>query len=163
MKPAFEGPAREARPGPARVRAGARAWAPDAAGAAAAAAFLALLLLYRHVFVEPREWGAACAAAAAPAACGPRAALLWMQYQGFWGGIALLLGVWAFVGSPLPVAVAAVAFGAAGTVNYNATFGMLGAVLGAWAWLRRPDRRPDRHPAGDARPGGSSRARDGSA
>jgi len=31
--------------------------------------------------------------------------------------------------------VGAVALGIAGVINYNASFGMLGAALGAWAWL----------------------------
>lgn len=93
------------------------------------------LFLFRHAYVEPREWGAVCAAASPPFACGFRAALLWMQYQGLWGGTALALGIWAFVGAPFGATVAAVALGIAGVVNYNATFGMLGAALGAFAWI----------------------------
>ncbi|MDU7523585.1 MAG: hypothetical protein E7K72_19735 [Roseomonas mucosa] len=74
------------------------------------------MALYRHLYVEPREWGALCLdLSRAPLACRPRAALLWLQHWQLWG---------------------------AG--NYNASWGMLGAVLGAWAWIgdaMRP-RRP---------------------
>jgi hypothetical protein len=97
------------------------------------AAWLAALLAYRHVYIEPREWGAICAAASPPLACLPRAGLLWMQHYGLWGGIALALGVASFIGAPLTVW--AIAFGIAGVVNYNASFGLLGAAIGFWAWL----------------------------
>lgn len=99
----------------------------------ALAVWLAALQLYRHHFVEPRAWVDACAATAPPFACVPRQALLWAQHWGLLGLAALLLGVAAFMGAPL--AVTAVAAGIAGVVNYNATWGMLGAALGAWAWL----------------------------
>ncbi|MCW3475999.1 hypothetical protein [Limobrevibacterium gyesilva] len=107
----------------------------DATGLAAVAMWLAVLLAYRHAYIEPRVWGALCAAANPPLACAPRAALLWLQHWGVWGLSGLALGVAAFAGAP--VAVAAVAAGAAGVVNYNATWGMLGAALGAWVWIRR--------------------------
>jgi hypothetical protein len=107
----------------------------DWAGLAVAALWLAGLLAYRAYYVEPRVWGAVCAATPAPWACLPRQALLWAQYWGLWGLAALGLGLAAFLGAPVaPVAVAA---GIAGVVNYNATWGMLGAALGAWAWIRR--------------------------
>ena len=107
----------------------------DWAGLLSVALWLAVLLAYRHLYIEPRAWGAACAAAAPPLACLPREALLWAQYWGLWGLAALALGLAAFLGAP--VAVAAVAAGVAGVVNYNATWGMLGLALGAWAWIRR--------------------------
>ncbi len=107
----------------------------DAIGLAVAAGLLGLMLLYRHVYVEPREWGALCAAAAPPWACRPRAALVWMQIHQIWGGAALLLGLWAFLGAPFALRVAAVALGAVAVANYNATWGMLGLLLGAWAWI----------------------------
>jgi hypothetical protein len=109
----------------------------DWIAAAFVAAALALLVLYRAWFVEPREWGAVCVATPAPWACTPRAALLWLQMEGLWGFSGLALGLWAFLGGPFAVAVGAVALGAAGVINYNATYGLLGAALGAWAWLRR--------------------------
>ncbi len=92
---------------------------------------------YRAAYIEPRAWGVLCAAAAPPLACLPRAGLLWLQREYLWGGIALLLGMWAFLArGPRFVALAAMAVGIAGVENYNATWGMLGAALGAWGWLR---------------------------
>ncbi|MBN8889792.1 MAG: hypothetical protein BGP12_21315 [Rhodospirillales bacterium 70-18] len=97
------------------------------------AGWLGALLAYRAAYVEPREWAAACVAASPPLACLPRAGLLWMQQYGVWGGGALALGLAAFLGAP--VAALAVAAGIGGVVNYNASFGMLGLALGAWAWI----------------------------
>jgi hypothetical protein len=108
----------------------------DWIGGAVVAIALAALMAYRAEFIEPRAWGAACAAAAPPLACLPRAGLLWLQQYGLWGLGGLALGLWAFLGGPFAAAVGAVALGAAGVVNYNASFGLLGAALGAWAWLR---------------------------
>ncbi len=121
----------------------------DYAGLAVVAAWVAALLVYRQIVIEPREWGAICAAAGAPLACAPRAALLWLQNWQLWGAAALTLGLAAFVGAGFWAAVAAVALGAAAVINYNATWGMLGMALGAWAWLRRhSDRRPNPSRAG---------------
>ena len=106
---------------------------------------LGAMLGYRAAYVEPREWGALCAAAAPPLACAPRAALLWLQHWQLWGAGALGLGLWAFLGrggGGFPVRVAAVALGAVAVANYNATWGMLGLALGAWAWIGAADRRP---------------------
>jgi hypothetical protein len=113
----------------------------DWVGFCVVALAVAALLAYRSVFIEPRSWGAVCAAAAPPLACLPRAALLWMQQFYLWGGLALGLGLWAFLlRAPFAVRVAAVVAGVAAVVNYNATWGMVGAALGVWAWLR-PARR----------------------
>ncbi len=109
----------------------------DFLGLAAIGLAIAGLMLYRARFIEPRDWGAACTAASPPLACAPRAALLWLQEYGLWGGGGLALGLWAFLGGPFVACVAAVAVGAAGVINYNASFGLLGAALGAWAWVRR--------------------------
>lgn len=110
----------------------------DWLGLAVVATSLGALILYRQLYVEPREWVAVCAAAAPPPACLPRAALVWLQHWYLWGTGALLLGLWAFSpGGPFAVAVAAVALGAAAVANYNATWGMLGLALGAWSWIRR--------------------------
>jgi hypothetical protein len=124
----------------------------------AVALLVALLLLYRAVYVEPRAWGAACAAAAPPLACAPRAALLWLQQHYLWGAGALALGLWAFAGGrwgrrgaaggPFLVAVAAVVLGIAAVINYNATWGMAGAALGAWCWIRRDALRGASPPSG---------------
>ncbi|MBW8270724.1 hypothetical protein [Caldovatus aquaticus] len=116
----------------------------DWIGLAVAAGVLGLLLLYRALHVEPRAWGAACAAAAPPLACHPRAALLWLQHWQLWGGGALLLGLRAFLGGPFWVRVAAVTLGAAAIANHNATWGMLGLLLGAWAWIGGAGRQAPR-------------------
>lgn len=111
----------------------------DWVGLAVVVAATAGLIAYRAAFIEPRAWGAVCAAAAAPVACVPRAALLWLQREYLWGGIALALGFSAFLlRLPFWVRVAAVVVGIAGVENYNATWGMVGAALGAWVWLRDP-------------------------
>ncbi len=99
------------------------------------AASLAALVAWRRLGVEPREWGATCAVPAPPLACAPRAALLWLQQWYLWGAAALLVGLAGLRGAPFAVTVAAVAFGAAAVANYNATWGMLGLALGAWAWI----------------------------
>jgi hypothetical protein len=100
------------------------------------------LIAYRAVFIEPREWGAICAAAQPTLACMPRAGLIWLQRYYLWGAISLLLGIWAFAWrAPFAVQVAAVVIGIAAIENYNATWGAAGAALGAWAWLRRDDER----------------------
>lgn len=108
-----------------------RAWT----GLLIALAALAAMLAYREIWVEPRAWGALCAAAPRPLACEPRAALLWLQHWQLWGGSALVLGVWAFLGGPHAARVAALAMGMIATVNFNATWGMLGAALAIWAAL----------------------------
>ena len=53
----------------------------------------------------------------------------------FGGGGALALGLWALLGAPFVIRVAAVALGAVAMANYNVTWGMVGLVLGAWAWI----------------------------
>ena len=116
----------------------------DWVGLAVVAACTAGLIAYRYVYIEPRAWGTICAAAeGAPVACYPRAALVWLQREYLWGGIALALGLWAFLArGPFVVCVGAVMVGVAAVENYNATWGMVGAALGAWAWLRyRPKDR----------------------
>lgn len=118
------------------------------------ACWLGALLAYRQVYVEPREWGAVCAAATPPLACLPRAGLMWMQHYGLWGGLALALGLAAFAGAP--VAAWAMAAGIAGMVNYNATFGLLGAAIGFWAWLSPVS--PTKAAAAAARPEAPARS-----
>ena len=69
----------------------------------------------------------------------PRAVLLWGQHWELWGAGALGLGLWAFLRrAGVPLCAAAVALGVAAVVNYNATWGMVGAALGAWTWIGRP-------------------------
>lgn len=113
-----------------------KAWTgQDWLGVAIVAASIAGLILYRALYIEPRAWGAICAASSPPVACAPRAALLWLQRYELWGLISLALGLAAFLfRGPRPLAVAAMVIGAAGVENYNATWGMLGLALGAWSW-----------------------------
>lgn len=119
----------------------------DLYGIAAVLASLLLVLTYRQSFVEPREWVALCAQSTPPIACAPRAALGWLQHWQLWGVGALLLGGWAFLlRAPFAARVAAVALGAVAAVNYNATWGLLGAALGAWAWIRPEPGRRDEAP-----------------
>ena len=107
-------------------------------GLATVAAVTALLILYRLYFLEPREWGAACAAAAPPLACVPRAALIWLQGQYLLGAAALALGLAGFAcGGAFAAQLGAVLAGVAAIENYNATWGAIGLALGAWGWLRR--------------------------
>jgi hypothetical protein len=110
----------------------------DLAALLVLALWLGGLLAYRAAYVEPRAWAAACAATTAPFACVPREALLWMQQYGLWGGAALALGLAAFLGAP--TITLAIALGLGGVANYNATFGMLGLALAAWAWISPPSR-----------------------
>ncbi len=133
-------PLQPRRLGPSGRRPGMIPARRDAVGFAVVAGAVAALVLYRHAYIEPREWGAICAPGApnAPIACLPRAALLWLQYQYFWGLGALALGLWAFLGGPFWIRIAAVVLGIAAVINYNATWGMVGAALGVWAWLCRP-------------------------
>jgi hypothetical protein len=109
----------------------------DAWGLAIVATTTAALITYRAIYIEPRAWGAICATAeGAPLACASRAALFWLQRQYLWGGFALALGLVAFLcRGPFVIAVTAVVMGMAAVENYNATWGMVGAALGVWAWL----------------------------
>lgn len=93
------------------------------------------LELFRLLYVEPRVWVGLCAAPSPPWVCLPRGWLLWLQYEGAWGLAGFLLGLAAFWAAPLAVAAAAVALGIAGVINYNATWGLLGAALGVWRWM----------------------------
>ncbi len=99
-------------------------------------AVTAALVAYRHWFIEPRHWGATCAAADAPAICAPRAVLLWLQHWWLWGGMALAAGLAAFATARFWLAVAAVTLGIVALINYNATWGGIAVALGAWTWLR---------------------------
>jgi hypothetical protein len=100
----------------------------------------AALVAFRLAYIEPREWGALCTGANPPAACLPRTGLIFLQHYGLWGLGALALGLWALFGAPFATGPAAVALGIAAVINYNATWGMLGAALGAWTWIRQAGR-----------------------
>ena len=110
----------------------------DLVGLTIVAASIAGVIAYRYAYLEPRAWGAICAAASPPTACVPRAGLLWLQQKYALGAIALGLGLWAFLRRwPFAVAIAAMVVGVAAVENYNATWGMVGLALGAWAWAER--------------------------
>ncbi len=110
----------------------------DIVGLGVVAVAVALLILYRLYFLEPRGWGAACAAAAPPLACLPRAGLIWLQGQYALGAAALALGVLGLAwGGGFAAQMGAVLAGCAAIENYNATWGAVGLALGAWGWLRR--------------------------
>ncbi len=119
--------------------------ARDRWGLGVVVASTAALIVYRYVYIEPRAWGAICAASSGvPLACYPRAALVWLQGKYLWGEAALGLGLLAFLArGPFVVCVAAVLVGIAAVENYNATWGMVGAALGAWSWLRVSGRSGD--------------------
>lgn len=106
-------------------------------------------MFYRRYGVEPRFWAAACIARNPPLGCVPRMAVVWLQGQGLWGWAALALGFAAFITRRFPLAIAALIFGGAAVVNFNASLGMTGAALGAWTWLRLPPAKA--HGRGTAR------------
>ncbi len=128
--------------------------ARDRIGLGIVVAAIAAVIAYRAAFIEPRAWGAICAAAAPPFACAPRTAVLWLQQKYLWGSVALALGMFAYLRQgPFWVAVAAIAVGAAAVEFYNATWGMAGLALGAWAWV---DGRAPRMPRGNGSAGPAS-------
>ncbi len=115
----------------------------DWIGLAVVAASWAGIVAYRYAFIEPRAWGAICAAGAPPFACVPRAAQLWLQQKYLWGAGALALGLLAFLRrGPFAVSVAAIVVGEVAVENYNATWGMVGLALGAWVWAEAVVRPP---------------------
>ncbi len=108
----------------------------DGLGIAAVLLTTAALIAYRQLYLEPREWGALCVAASPPAACVPRAGLMWLQGHYALGAASLLLGLWGFAWrGGFAAQLGAVLLGVAAVENYNATWGAAGAALGIWAWL----------------------------
>ena len=108
----------------------------DMFGLLAVAAAIAGMIGYRAYFIEPREWGAVCAAAAAPLACLPRSGLIWLQGRYLWGAASLVLGLWGFAwGGGFAAQLAAVVVGVVAIENYNATWGAVGLALGMWGWM----------------------------
>lgn len=91
--------------------------------------------LFRQIAIVPRATVGQCAALPAPLFCLPRQAVLWAQYEQWFGAAALLLGLAGFVLGNRLLGIAAIAIGIAATVNYNATWGLFGAALGLWAWI----------------------------
>ncbi len=91
--------------------------------------------IFRQLAIVPRATVGICAAATAPGFCAPRAAVLWLQYQQAFGWAALALGLAAFIFGKKLAGASALGIGIAAVVNYNATTGILGAVLGLVAWI----------------------------
>ncbi len=91
--------------------------------------------LFRFQAIQPFWTVGACAAANRPGFCVPRAAVLWLQYEGLFGWTAFVLGVAAFALGRRWLGVLAIGIGIAAVVNFNATTGILGAALGVFAWF----------------------------
>ncbi|MHB1304828.1 MAG: hypothetical protein ACYCZB_15355 [Acidiphilium sp.] len=112
----------------------------DWAGIAAVAAIAAAAIIFRMATIAPREFVGICAAAHRPLVCAPRQAVLWLQYERWFGMAALALGLLAFAFARRALGVAALALGIVATVNYNGTEGVIGAALGLWGWLEAATR-----------------------
>jgi hypothetical protein len=94
---------------------------------------------FRLLWFEPRAIAIACLHhAAAPAVCATRAGMGWLVNNAILGTLALAFGIAAIATQNRPIAIAAACLGAAGLINYNVSWGMLGACLGLWAWLLAP-------------------------
>ena len=107
----------------------------DIAGLALVALIGGGMFAFRWFAIMPVWTVGACAAANAPGFCGPREAVLKLQYYQGFGWAAFALGLAAFVFGWRLTAAFAVAIGIAAVVNYNGTTGILGAALGLTAWL----------------------------
>jgi len=127
----------------------ARLHAADWIGIAVVVALAALAIGFRELTIVPRAYVGLCAAAHKPLVCIPRQAVLWAQYERWFGMAALLLGILGFAFARRALGVAALAIGIVATVNYNGTEGIIGASLGLWAWLEAASSKEDH--AGHAR------------
>lgn len=107
----------------------------DWIGLAIVFAIAAVAIAFRQLTIVPRAYVGLCAASHPPLICIPRQAILWAQYERWFGLAAVILGILAFAFAYRPTAIAALAIGIAATVNYNGTEGIIGAGLGLWAWL----------------------------
>jgi hypothetical protein len=90
---------------------------------------------FRQLAIVPRATVGLCAAANAPGFCLPRAAVLKLQYYQGFGWAALALGLAAFVLGWRVAGALALGVGIAAVVNFNGTYGILGAALGLFAWI----------------------------
>ena len=91
--------------------------------------------IFRWFAIKPFWTVGVCAAANPPGFCLPREAVLKLQYYQGFGWAALVLGLAGFVLGWRVASALAVGIGIAAVVNYNGTTGILGAALGATAWL----------------------------
>ncbi len=104
----------------------------------------AALQTIRVLWIDPRPIAIACAhRTASPTLCAVRDSIGLLSHYGLIGAAALLLGILALTTQRLPVAIAALCCAAAALINYNISWGMLAAALGAWTWLRAPRPHPD--------------------
>jgi len=115
----------------------------DGVGIAVVAGWAAAAILFRELTIVPRAYVGICAAAHPPLVCVVRQAVLWAQYERWFGMAALLLGVVGFAFARRSLGVAALAVGIVATVNYNGTEGIIGASLGLWAWLEAATTKGD--------------------
>lgn len=92
-------------------------------------------IMFRQLAIVPRATVGICAAANAPGFCGPRDVVLKMQYFHAFGWIALALGLLAFILGRRLLAALAIGIGVAAVVNYNGTYGVLGAAFGLFTWV----------------------------
>jgi hypothetical protein len=89
------------------------------------------------VWLDPRPIAIACAHhAASPTICAARDTIGMLAHDGLIGAAALSLGILALATRRLSLAIAALCCGTAGVINYNISWGLLGAALGGWTWLR---------------------------
>jgi hypothetical protein len=128
-----------------------------ALGVAAVLLTAVALEVFRRVWFEPRAIGLACLHGTGPyGICAARSVLgLLTQFQVL-GSVALVLGIWAMASGGFVVAVAAVCAGVTGLIDYNVSWGMLGAALGVWVWLRAAPAGPGRVTPAVTRPGSAS-------
>jgi hypothetical protein len=85
--------------------------------------------VFRQLAIVPRATVGICAAANPPLFCAPRHAVLWMQFEGWWGWLALACGLAAFFSGKRPLGALAIGLGIAAVVNYNAGPGIVGAAI----------------------------------
>jgi hypothetical protein len=107
----------------------------DQIGIAVVVVVSAAAIVFRQLTIVPRAFVGLCAGSHAPLICGPRQAVLWAQYEGWFGIASLILGLLAFAFAWRSLGVAALAMGIVAVVNYNGTEGIIGAGFGLWGWL----------------------------
>jgi hypothetical protein len=98
---------------------------------------LALGLVARYLWIEPREMGLACAALPPPWWCGPRVATVYVHQYNGWGLAALAAGLLALVFRIYWLALVGLAVGLIGLVLYNAGLAAVGLVAALLLILRR--------------------------
>ncbi len=107
----------------------------DIAGLVLVAVIGGGMAAFRQLAIAPRATVGICAAAGAPGFCGPRALVLWLQYEQAFGWAAFALGLAGFVFGRRLAGALAIGVGIAAVVDYNATTGILGIALGLTGWV----------------------------